>query len=133
MADDLRAPLRDPPPFGPWSLPAGSRELAEHRRAMRYVRQITAHSAITANTTLDATYGLVPVACSTANITITLPPVSADLTGLTYSIVKTDATIYKVIIEGNASELVSGELNQDLELQWEALTIRCTGTAWMAI
>lgn len=52
---------------------------------------------ITSNTTLDGTDFLLEIQCSTADITINTPPLTAETEGWIFDIIRTDSTGYKAI------------------------------------
>lgn len=65
------------------------------------------------------------------DVTITLPAVSG-LSGRKYYVKRKDSTSHIVLIEGNASELIDGQLNVLLS-QYDSYTVVCDGTEWWVI
>lgn len=76
---------------------------------------------------------LIPVTCSTANITITLPAGSGLPDGYEIEIIKTDHTDYLVVIDGSGSETVNGALTQNLWQSYQTAKLRYSTalSAWL--
>jgi hypothetical protein len=87
-------------------------------------------TALSSNTTLNATHDFVAVTTSTSTITITLPAASG-LTGRTYTILKIDSGYGTVVVDGNASETINGNLTYTLKNQYEMLELVCDGSNWL--
>ena len=70
------------------------------------------------------------VNCDTSggNITVTLPPASAN-TGSIISVKKTDAA-NTVTIDANGAETIDDALTATLSTQWEMISLVCDGSAW---
>ena len=66
------------------------------------------------------------------NIIITLPPVITS-NGKKIDIKKIDSSVNSMIIDGNGSETIDGQLTQYTFTQNESFTIVCNGTAWFII
>jgi len=75
-------------------------------------------------------YGLIGVTTSTTNRTMTLP-LAANNTDRRITIKKLDNASGQVIIDGNGSETIDGQLTVKMTDQYEAITVLCTGTAWV--
>lgn len=67
--------------------------------------------------------------CTSGNLTFTLPA-AATSAGWVYDVVKTDTSVNTLTIDGNAAELVNGDLTQVLHFQWEHARLVCDGTKW---
>ncbi len=74
-------------------------------------------------------YSTVAVSTAASNRTITLPAAASN-TGRTLSVTKTDSGAGGVIIDANASELISGSLTNTLTSRYSTVTITCDGTGW---
>lgn len=90
---------------------------------------LTGTTALSANTTLDATHDFVPVTTAASTITITLPAVSGN-TGLTYTIMKADSGAGTVVITPNGAETINGDTTYTLKKQYETIEIVSNGTLW---
>ncbi len=64
--------------------------------------------------------------------TITLPAAAGKL-GWIYNIKKVDSSANAVVIDGNASETIDGELTFSLTVQYMSLTIVSDGSNWHII
>ena len=109
------------------------------------------------NANWDSADGLLNTATNTISRTENTSPVSTDLTdrnkillidatsgditidllaaatagdGFSITVKKTDATTNSVIIDGNASETIDGQLTQSINAQYDSLTLVCDGTNW---
>lgn len=67
--------------------------------------------------------------CTSGNLTFTLPPAATSI-GWVLDVVKTDSTVNTLTLDGNAAELVNGDLTQVLHFQWEHARLVCDGTKW---
>jgi hypothetical protein len=90
--------------------------------------------AKTANYTATASDYAILVNTTTggADVTITLPAAAA-VPGRTYIIKKVDASVYNVIIDGNAAETIDGAATFTFNTQYQAITVVCDGTEWWII
>ena len=88
----------------------------------------------TANYTVQSGDTVILGDASSGTITITLPP-SAGNTGKLVVVKKIAPASAgrRVIIDGNASELIDGATTQELRLIYEALQMVCDGTGWNVI
>lgn len=75
---------------------------------------------------------LIVADATSAAFTITLPAASG-LSGFAITIKKTDASGNAVTIDGNASELIDGQLTLILSTQYESVTLVCDGSGWMVL
>lgn len=91
-----------------------------------------AFTSTSADLTIGESHHTVAVDASGAARTITLPAASG-LAGRTYTIKKIDSSLNSVTIDGNASETIDGATTQALTVQYQFLTIVCTGSAWLII
>lgn len=69
---------------------------------------------------------------SGGNILIGLPA-AAVTTGKVYTIKKVDASANTVTIDPNAAELIDGAATYVLTIQYQTITVVCSGTAWHII
>lgn len=68
-------------------------------------------------------------------ITLTLPTAASAFSagrGLVYNLKKIDTSANKLIVEGNGSETIDGELNVSL-FAFESITIQSNGTNWLIL
>jgi len=87
-----------------------------------------------ANYTVQAADTVILGDATAGTITITLPPAAANTGKLV--IVKKVAPASagrRVIIDGNASELIDGDLTQELRLIYEALQMVSDGVGWNVV
>lgn len=89
-------------------------------------------SAITTNTTLDATHYFADVNATGGTVTITLPAAASN-GGRVYVVRKNDASANAVTVDANASETINGALTYVLTTRYQAVTIISNGTEWAAI
>jgi hypothetical protein len=89
----------------------------------------TAIAAKTADYTMTGADFSLTVACSVANITITLPPAASN-TGQIYTIVKTDTTAYWVAIDPNGAEQINGVSTFAMTGRNSAAVFQSNGTGW---
>ena len=94
--------------------------------------QIETVTSLSADTTIDDTYGTMSVDATAANTTITLPTASG-ITGKIYRIAKSDASANTVIIDGNASETINGATTLTLQYRYSSVSIQSDGTNWIII
>ena len=66
---------------------------------------------------------------SGASFIAILPPIASSV-GKKIIIIKIDSSANTVTLDGNAAEIISGELTQVMAAQWTALTVVCDGTQW---
>lgn len=89
----------------------------------------TALATKTTDYTITATDYTILVDATTTDTTITLPAVSTVQTN-EFHVKKVDSSTNTVIIDGNASETIDGELTFILTSQYENLTIQSDGSNW---
>lgn len=65
--------------------------------------------------------------------TVNLPNLGASDDGFTVTVVKTDSGTNKVTIDGNGGDTINGAATYVVENQWEAVILKWTGSAWIAI
>lgn len=75
---------------------------------------------------------LIRMEATTADLTVTLPPV-ADSANLVLVVKKVDLLGYKIIIDGDGSDLIDGRLTQTLSLYGESITLQCDGASWAVL
>ena len=85
---------------------------------------------LTSATTLDGTHSLVHVNATSDTVNISLPT-SVGIAGRSYIVMKTDASANTVVIDGNASETISGDLTLTLTGQYDWVTLRSDGANWI--
>jgi hypothetical protein len=72
--------------------------------------------------------------CNAVGGTITVNlPAAATNAGRIYNIKKIDSSQYTVIIDGNASETIDGDLTKTITAQWVSVMLHCNGTNWYII
>lgn len=87
-----------------------------------------------ANYTATENDQFIAVDATSAQVTITLPAVASTRVGKTYVIKKVDSSGNAASINPNASETLDGSSTTlDITTQWYAITIICTGAAWLAV
>ena len=64
---------------------------------------------------------------------VNLPDLGAGDDGHTLTVVKTDSSDNQVTIDGNGIDTINGAANYALKSQHEAVILKWTGTAWLAI
>lgn len=92
---------------------------------------------LTGDTALDSTHSTVVVATSGSDITITLPTAASaynatDKAGRIYNFTAHYDNVQNVIIEGNGSETINGELNIIAPAP-EIWTVQSNGTEWFLV
>ena len=87
-------------------------------------------TTLTSATTLDGTHSLVHVNATSDTVNISLPT-SVGIAGRSYIVMKTDASANTVVIDGNASETISGDLTLTLTGQYDWVTLRSDGANWI--
>ena len=90
------------------------------------LNQIT---TVSANTTLDSTYGTVLVDASGGAKTITLPT-AVGIAGKIYSIKKTDSAENTVTIATTSSQTIDGATTLLLRIQHETVVLQSNGANW---
>ncbi len=91
---------------------------------VRSTAQSTNYTAI-ANDIVEMTTGA-------SDKTVTLPPAASNVDAIIH-VNKADSGSGKVIVDGNASELINGELTQAILSQHTSLHLYCNGTRWILI
>lgn len=105
---------------------------------LRTLQSIQANAAISNLTTKAIDYTILStdntIICnaSVANLTMTLPDAST-VTNQVFNIKKADATAYTIIIDGNGTDTIDGELTFTLLYQWECLTVQSDGSNWFIL
>lgn len=88
-------------------------------------------SVSTTPVTLSATTDqMVKVDASGGARTVNLPAASG-LSGLFYTIIKSDSSANNVTIDGNASETINGATTYLLTSQYQSVVLRCDGSNWL--
>lgn len=90
---------------------------------------IVSVTSITADYTVLATDAIILADATAGQITVTLPT-AVGIEGRVYMIKKTDSSSYKVIIEGNGTETINGELNQELLFEGDAPQMASDDANW---
>lgn len=75
-------------------------------------------------------YATIYVTTDSSNRTVTLPT-AADNTDRRITVKKADSGTGSVIVDGEGAETIDGSATVLLYKQYEAVTLRCTGTAWI--
>lgn len=88
---------------------------------------ITASKEVTSDYTIALEDGNIAVDATSGVITITLPPMSTAI-GRSFRIGRTNSGGGNVIIEGDSSETINGDLNKTLSAQWSFFIIVAIGT-----
>jgi len=70
--------------------------------------------------------------CTSGDVTVTLPVVASS-SGQTFKLKRKDASANDVIIDGNGSETIDGNLTVNIISQYDCLTVSCDGTEWWII
>ena len=89
-------------------------------------------TTVTTSTTLDNTYYVIEVDASSGDVTLTLPA-SASNKGRHYHTAKVDSSSNDMIIDGNSSETIIGELTIRTSAQWDSFHLYCNGTGWILL
>jgi hypothetical protein len=91
---------------------------------------VTANYDMTSGTNSD----LHTLLCNntTGSITVTLPAVASSA-GRVYHIKKISGAGNDVVIDGSSSETIDGANTYTLDIQYEAVTVVCDGTAWYIV
>lgn len=63
---------------------------------------------------------------------ITLPPASEAGNGYEVTIQKTDSSTNVATVDASGSETINGQSDVSLDRQYQAITVRCDGTSWLA-
>jgi hypothetical protein len=87
-------------------------------------------AALSANTTIDATYDTVLGTGGAGGITITLPTAVSNA-GMVFTIFKVDSAAGAVTVDANASETINGDLTYALKNQFEMIEIESDGSNWL--
>jgi hypothetical protein len=75
---------------------------------------------------------VVIVDTSSGNVTVTLPAAASNANAW-INVKKVTGDANTVIVDGNLSETIDGDLTQTLTLDQESLTVVCNGSAWYII
>jgi hypothetical protein len=86
-------------------------------------------TALSANTTLDATHDYVPATAGAGGITITLPT-AVGVTGRTYTIKKVDSGAGNVTVATTSSQTIDGATTYTLGNQFTGITVVSNGANW---
>jgi len=121
----------------PWHLVNSPRMGLE--RPIQYMSETTRtkiriirHIDVDGNYTIENTYDLVLFDCSTGNITATLPAVATN-NGKMFMLKKIDSTGNQVKIVTPGTEVIDGEDEVILSLQWQYVTIVSDGVDWFIV
>jgi len=88
----------------------------------------------TADYTAAAIDHTILVDCTSGNVTITLPAVSAEMAGRVYIVKRIDNSGNTVTLTGNAAEDIDGADDYTgLSAQWKYVKVQATSTAWFII
>jgi hypothetical protein len=88
--------------------------------------------ALSANTSLDTDDIVIAGTGGAGGITLTLPAVATSQYK-TYHVVKVDAGVGTVVLDGNGAETINGAATYTLTSQYDAVTIWCDGTEWFVL
>jgi hypothetical protein len=89
-------------------------------------------TALSGNTSLNATHSTIEATGGAGGITLTLP--ASTCAGRIYTVVKVDAGAGAVTVAGNGAETINGGATHILSSQWDRVTVQCmAGGNWMVI
>jgi len=88
-------------------------------------------NTVTTNTTLTSAYSTLLVNNS-GSVTLSLPDAGTN-NGRIYRIKKISAALNDVVIDGNASETIDGNLTVTLTLQWSSIDVQSNGSGWFIV
>jgi hypothetical protein len=92
-----------------------------------------AYSAKSADYTVLDNDGIAELGVTAASdVTITLPT-AADNANRVLTVKKVDSGSGKVIVDGESAETIDGETTYSLYVQYDAITLLCTGSAWLIV
>lgn len=89
-------------------------------------------TTITVDTTIDNTYSTVLVDASGGVVTVTLPDANGN-EGLILTIKKIDSSSNNVVLDGQADDLIDGELTKIISSQYDSLSLQSDNTNWYII
>ena len=89
-----------------------------------------ADAAVSGDTTLDATHGVVRVDATAGAAVITLPTAVGCL-GREYSIIKIDSSANTVTIDGDGAETINGATTKVISAQWGGATVHSDNAGWV--
>ena len=97
------------------------------------VQQSVNYSVVSKTSTYTAAdESVILVDASSGAVTINLPTASG-LSGRQYTITKTDSSVNNVLIDANSSETINGNSIFYLAVQYEKITLICTGSQWIVV
>lgn len=86
--------------------------------------------AKSADYTVSTSDRIIEVTTGAADKTMTLPA-AANMTGISLTFVKVDNGAGKVVLDGNGAETINGSAtNNEIDTQYDSLTIYSNGTTW---
>lgn len=94
---------------------------------------VTTAKSATYNVTTADDGKTVEVDASAGAQTVNLPNLGASANGFTLTVVKTDSSSNTVTADGHGGDTINGATTYVLGTQWEAVILKWTGSAWIAI
>lgn len=120
-------PMVDDPAGTPATQKVTLQSVANLVRAMPYASK-------TADYVATETDEFIAVDATAGAVVITLPAVATTRVGKTYTVKKVDVSVNAASINPNSTETLDGSATTlDITTQYAAITIICTGTAWLAV
>lgn len=89
-------------------------------------------NTVTVNTTLNNTHHTVLVDAAGGNRVITLPSASTS-NHRVFMVLKIDAGVNTVTVDGDGLDTINGGANQILSSQYDKVGVQCNGTEWVII
>jgi hypothetical protein len=90
------------------------------------------YNALSANTTLDASYYMANVDAAGGAITITLPT-AVGIAGQTFIVRRVNSGANAVTVDGDGSETINGAATYSLTAQYQSVSIMSDGAGWMVV
>ena len=116
-----------------FTLPASVNENFR-KRSFLNIAAMSATFVVWADDTAGSPKDIYLVTTGSSAITATLPAAGSDYTGRVVTIMKADADVGAVTIDGNASETINGATTVAITAtQFHYRTIMCDGTNWVVI
>ena len=76
---------------------------------------------------------IIRVDANGANRTISLPNLSSTDNGYTVTVIKTDAGVHTITIDGNGADTINGAATAVLRVQYASVVLKWTGSLWLVI
>lgn len=100
--------------------------------SISYYKGLKYNTISKAETYTASDESVILVDASSGAVTINLPAASG-LSGREYIITKTDSSVNNVLIDANSSETINGNSIFYLAVQYEKITLICTGSEWIVV